>query len=52
MEKNTKYIIREVPPEQSNFSFYFDDDCFTGAGGDYCYNLFIKFNTEVVNNAA
>jgi hypothetical protein len=41
MEKNIKYIIREVPPEQSNFSFYFDNDCFTGAGGDWNYNLFI-----------
>jgi len=36
-----KYIIREVPPEQSDFSSYFDDDGLREAGGDYCYNLFI-----------
>jgi hypothetical protein len=41
MEKNIKYIIREVPPEQSDFSFYFDDDGLTEKGGDYCCNLFI-----------
>ena len=41
MEKKTKYIIREVPPEQTDFSYYFDDDGLTEAGGDYCYNLFI-----------
>ena len=39
--KNIKNIIREVPPEQTDFSFYFDDDGLTSAGGDYCYNLFI-----------
>ena len=37
----SRYIIREVPPEQCDFSFYFDDDGLTEAGGDYCYNLFI-----------
>ena len=27
MEKKTNYIIREVPPEQTDFSpLYFDDD--------------------------
>lgn len=36
-----KNIIREVPPEQVDFSFYFDDDGLTSAGGDYCCNLFI-----------
>lgn len=41
MEKNIRYIIREVPPEQSDFSFYFDDDGLTEKGGDYCCNLFI-----------
>ena len=41
MDKKIKHIIREVPPEQSNFSLYFDDDGLTEAGGDYCYNLFI-----------
>lgn len=36
-----KNIIREVPPEQTEFSYYFDNDGITEAGGDYCYNLFI-----------
>ena len=36
-----KYIIKEVPAEQADFSTYFDDDGLTSAGGDYCYNLFI-----------
>lgn len=36
-----KYIIREIPDEQTNFSSYFDDDGLKEAGGDYCYNLFI-----------
>ena len=36
-----KHIVREVPAEQSDFSFYFDDDGLTGAGGDYCNTLFI-----------
>lgn len=39
MEKNIKHIIREVPPEQSDFSLYFDG--LKEDGGDYCYNLFI-----------
>ena len=34
-------IIREVPPEQCEFSYYFDDDGIREAGGDFCYNLFI-----------
>ncbi len=50
-----KYIIREVPAEQTDFSFYFDDDGLKGDGSNYCYNLFIVaqsrnssgFNTEV-----
>jgi hypothetical protein len=41
MNKNIKHIIREVPAEQTEFNFYFDDDGLTSAGGDYCYNLFI-----------
>jgi len=49
-----KYIIKEVPAEQTDFSFYFEGDGLTEAGGDYCYNLFIVaqsingrgFNTE------
>jgi len=41
MKKKINYIIREVPPEQSDFSLYFDDDGLKEIGGDYCYNLFI-----------
>jgi hypothetical protein len=41
MEKKIRHIVREVPPEQSDFSFYFDDDGLKESGGDYCYNLFI-----------
>jgi len=56
--KNIKYIIREVPAEQTEFSFYFEDDGLTSAGGDYCYNLFIVaqsrnlsgFNEKEYNN--
>lgn len=29
MGKETKYIIREIPPEQTDFSYYFDDDGLT-----------------------
>lgn len=36
-----KHIIREVPAEDMDNGFYFEDDAFTEAGGDYCYNLFI-----------
>ena len=41
MKKQINYIIREVQPEHADFSYYFDDDTLTAAGGDYCYNLFI-----------
>jgi hypothetical protein len=41
MDKKINYIIREVPPEQSDFSYYFEDDGLTEKSGDYCYNLFI-----------
>ncbi len=41
MDKKVNYIIRQVPPEHTDFSYYFDDDGLTEAGGDYCYNLFI-----------
>lgn len=41
MEKKIRHIVREVPPEQSDFSSYFDDDGLKESGGDYCYNLFI-----------
>lgn len=36
-----KYIIKEIPAEQADFSTYFDNDGLTSVGGDYCYNLFI-----------
>ena len=36
-----KHIIREVPLESYDNSYYFDDDGLTEAGGDYCNNLFI-----------
>lgn len=36
-----KNIIREIPACESDFSYYFDGDCFTSAGGEYGYNLFI-----------
>jgi len=36
-----KYIIREVPGEQADLSYYFDGDCFNENAGDYGYTLFI-----------
>lgn len=52
-----KTIIREVPAEECEFSWFFDDDGLTSAGGDFCNNLFIVaqsrnhggFNTETYN---
>ena len=41
MESNIKNIIREVPGEQADLSFYFDGDCFNEGAGDYGYTLFI-----------
>ena len=41
MDKKIKYIIREVPPEHTDFGYYFEDDGLTEKGGDYCNNLFI-----------
>lgn len=38
---NIKHVIREVSPEATDFSFYFDDDGIKEAGGDFCYSLFI-----------
>jgi len=29
MGKEIKYIIREVPPEHTDFSYYFEDDGLT-----------------------
>lgn len=39
-----KYIIREVPAEACDFSYYFDDDGLREAGGDFCNTLFIIDN--------
>lgn len=39
-----KYIIREVAPDDYDFSFYFEDDGLTSASGDYCNTLFIISN--------
>lgn len=36
-----KHIIREVPAEYADFSYYFDDDGSTGKSGDFCNTLFI-----------
>ena len=41
MKKKINHIIREVPPEISEFNRYFDDDGLRESGGDYCNNLFI-----------
>lgn len=38
---NIRKIFREVSPEATDFSFYFDDDGIKEAGGDFCYTLFI-----------
>lgn len=53
----TKYIIREVPAAECDFSLFFDDDGLTSAGGDFSNNLFIVaqsrhdngFNAETYN---
>ena len=39
-----KYIVREVPAEWSDFSYYFDGDCFNERSGDYNNTLFIVQN--------
>lgn len=41
MESTIKNIIREVPGEQADLSYYFDGDCFNENSGDYGYTLFI-----------
>lgn len=38
-----RYIIRQVPPEHVDVSFYFDCDCFSEASGDYNNTLFILY---------
>lgn len=42
-----KYIIREVPPEQMDTSFCFDDDGLTAASGDFNNSLFIVGNSRM-----
>ena len=44
MKNKIKNIIREVPAENADLQFFFDDDGLTERGGDYCYNLFIVCN--------
>lgn len=41
--ENIKYIIREVEPEATDFSSYFEDDFLKGESGnnDFCENLFV-----------
>lgn len=41
MGNKIKHIIREVEPEATDFSFYFDNDGIKEAGGDFCYNIFV-----------
>mgnify|MGYP007133719683 CR=1 FL=1 len=36
-----KNIIREIPAENTDFSWYFDGDCYKGTGESFIYNLFI-----------
>ena len=44
--KNIKHIIREIPAEQSELSFYFDDDGLKEISGDYCNSLFIVAQSD------
>lgn len=39
-----KNIIREVPAEYADFSYYFDNDGLTEKSGDFCNTLFILDN--------
>lgn len=41
MESKIKNIIREVPAEQTDLSFYFDGDCYNANSGDYNNTVFI-----------
>ena len=41
MENKIKNIIREVPAEQAELSFYFDGDCYNENSGDYNNTVFI-----------
>lgn len=40
------YIIREIPSEQCEFSFAFDDDGLSAASGDYRNTLFILYHNR------
>lgn len=42
--ENTRYIIREVPAGECDFSSYFEDEGLTEKCGDFCCNLFIISN--------
>lgn len=44
MESKIKNIIREVPAEQTDLSFYFDGDCYNANSGDYNNTVFIVCN--------
>ena len=39
--ENRKIIAREVAPENMNFDFYFDGDCFSRRSGDRCYEVYV-----------
>lgn len=44
MENKIKNIVREVPGEQAELSFYFDGDCYNENSGDYNNTVFIVCN--------
>lgn len=39
--ENGKIIAREVAPENTDFSWYFDNDGFSSRAGDQCYSVFV-----------
>ena len=39
--ENGKIIAREVSPECTDFSWYFDDDGFSSRAGNQCYSVFV-----------
>ena len=45
--ENRKIIAREVAPEDTDFSFYFDGDCFSRRAGDRCYEVYIPGSRRV-----
>lgn len=36
-----EYLFKEISPEYSDFSTFFDDDAYNERGGDYCYTIFV-----------